>query len=315
MARGQTAATVVAALCGLFGLMWFIMILIPSGWHRSTVFFVFRFSSGLYSVEVDQDMFALGLSAALSLHPALAKWKNALDKFTSGTFGLQEMRDRFCAVTNPYCDNWVKLQMGSWGMLFMGIMIVVFHSLAAGFMLYFWNSTQTETGRKCCRAFIISLPCLCFTSILLYFMLTVGFGDTDGIIPGSKMPIDYGPSFFVCCALTIFSIVPVIINESFVNTHMEFMAGAAREKRAILEFQQSGGTEMPGMAQPGYDQGYGYGPGGPPPGGPGYNQGPAPGQYSGGYAVNYPPPPPMPQALYNQGGPPQGFQQQGGYQY
>lgn len=234
MGTARIAANIVVGLCGLFSVLWTVCLLVPSGWHLSTVVFVLKFETGLYQVHVTKIV-PEGYSEEL-IPIKLRILKEFVDDTKTGTFGLQEMRSMICrAGESSYCSKWSRLVFCSWAMLFSGICIVIFYWLAAGFMAYFWNANPTTIALKCSRIFLIPIPIFAFIGLALYFGMTLDFGDSQTLL-GAETPVHYGASFFLCVTMVICSALPIFIFEKWsLKQSGEFEAYAARLKKYSMD--------------------------------------------------------------------------------
>jgi hypothetical protein len=263
-------------MCSIFSLIWIIILAVPAGWHNSHVYYILRFETSLYHVTVKKGA-ALEIASLVNkaIGPKMKGLDKLVDTMSSGTYGLVEMKERMSIIPGDYYNSWQSLVFASYLMMFMGICVVIFYWLAAGFLFVFWSSQPTETGRKCGRLFLIVVPTCASIGMLLYFAMTVGFGDA-----GSE--IDYGAAFICGCAMVVCSFVPLLVYELFVNHHAVVQVYEARLKKdGMVDYKSEmrntnyGSMQRQSMAntmgqQPHMAAQSGYG-GGP---GPGYGFGP-----------------------------------------
>lgn len=237
MIAAATAANIVVALCGLFSILWIVCLVVPSGWHVSTVLFTMRFETCLYQVHIEKNPMNAEIEQLIQKkYSRLEVLKEFAQEMTSGTFGLQEIQSRICGVgPSSYCDQWSRLVFCSWAMMFCGICIVIFYWLAAGFLAYFWNANPTTFSLKCSRTCLILTPCFAFIGLALYFAMTLEFGDSEDK-DGKETPVDYGAAFFLCVTMVVSSAIPIAIFEMFgINQEGENEAYEARLKRYSLD--------------------------------------------------------------------------------
>lgn len=234
---GQSAADIVSGLLLVFSILWVIVIAAPINWHVTNVYLVLKFETCLYQVTVTKQIAAI--VASMMIPKSATGIKSIADKLDNGRFSLQEMQDHFCVFSNEYCDDWRKLQMASWMMLFGGIIIVLCLWFAAGYLIYFWHFDCINPARKYSRVFLYLAPSLSLLSVMMYFFLTVGFGD-------SGQALHYGPGFYIAAALTLFSGVPLLVFEKFINHSAMVHLNQRRLQKGMLE-QEFGNLSPYGM--------------------------------------------------------------------
>lgn len=271
MVAGQTASYLVIGLCGVLSLITLICILVPGGWHISHVHWIVEFHTSLYHVTVVKGLGAELLGLVLKgLASLSSKSKKKMDGISFldgsdkslGTFGLQDMATRICAIPNPYCDDWYALVAGSYIMLFMGILAILMYWLAAGFLYYFWTNTATGAGRVSIRTFLILAPSLKWLGMLIYLLCSMNFGDTQKVVmlgplpvPGGQQPLMYGAAFFFMVFATVLSIAPLLIFELCINHGSQIQVWDQRElKGQLAEEAYRQNIELGS-----YDQSYGQG--------------------------------------------------------
>lgn len=219
------AANIVMGVCGILSLVTLICCVVPSGWHKAYVNFVLEFNSGLYQVTVTKGVL---VHITNFLLPDKMKDLGGLVKAIEGSQGLQEMRGRLCAIPNDYCDSWSLLVAGSWQMMFFGIVAVIMYWLAIGFLYYFWNKQHTDTGRKCIRLFLILAASCKFVGMILYIALTISFGDSVDVWM-SNQPVMYEAAFILMVIATLFSPVPIVVFELYINHSSQIQVWDTRE--------------------------------------------------------------------------------------
>lgn len=294
-------------MCLVCSLMWTIAIFVPGGWQISHIYHSIKLETCLYHVRVSKDILA---SAASWIIPKqMSAIKSIVDGLSTGTYGLAEMRDKLCVFSNSYCDSWQMLHFGSMMMLFMGVVTIILLWVTAGMLFYFFHQEATETGRKFIRIFLILGPSIGLTAFLLYFLLSMSFGDND-------QSLNYGFAFFLCLFANMLNFVPMTIFESCVNKNVMRCVDARAQIKANRDFENTYGHGAP-FGQQGSMQHQGFQMSNFGPGGQGSNN---PQNWQGGHQNRGSMGPPgypqqgYPQQGYpQQGYPQQGYPQQGGY--
>lgn len=231
------AADITAAILLLFSFIWFVLLVVPSGWHRTWVCHTLQLETGLYKVYVENryPLINKNISDPGEWNSRDCAITNNLQRIRiltmpHGNYGFGTMETYLCSSYNPLCAGWGPLYYGSSILLFLGILIIISHWCAAGFICSFFHSKGTEGGRKAIRIFLILNPSLALLGILQYFLLSKGFGDYD-------QSINYGPSFFFAILLTLLSNIPLIVFETTVNKKAKMISDQHTDVKAQREFE------------------------------------------------------------------------------
>lgn len=236
----------ISGLCVTISLVWIVVLAAPVNWHVATVnnwhpsatnqvkFSHSRIGTFPTSVKLETCLYQVkfsksadGASGSNEDHADVMLRGIPPQLPESGTFGLHEIRKMLCVGSNSYCDAWNKMHFASWAMLLMGLLIVVSLWASAGFLNYFWHYDSTDTSRKYARMCINLSAVLSICAMLMYFGLTADFRGLHAM--------SYGPGSFVALAASVFSIVPLIVFEVFINHNCLSRIQERRYQKGVLQ--------------------------------------------------------------------------------